>query len=52
MRAAGAEVDAVVYDGAPHSFFDRSYGEWAEACQDAWEHILALTDRVGARPAS
>ncbi|MGY1915428.1 dienelactone hydrolase family protein [Blastococcus sp. SYSU DS0973] len=47
MRAAGAEVDAVVYDGAPHSFFDRSFGDWADACRDAWEHVLALTDRVG-----
>ena len=47
MRAAGAEVDAVVYDGAPHSFFDRSHGDWADACRDAWEHVLALTDRVG-----
>jgi carboxymethylenebutenolidase len=46
MRAAGADVDAVVYDGAPHSFFDRAAGEWAEACRDAWEHVLALTDRV------
>ena len=46
MRAAGAEVDAVVYDGAPHSFFDRAFGEWEEACRDAWEHVLALTDRV------
>jgi carboxymethylenebutenolidase len=49
MRAAGAEVDAVVYDGAPHSFFDRAFGEWAEACEDAWEHVLALTDRVARR---
>jgi carboxymethylenebutenolidase len=49
MRAAGAEVDAAVYDGAPHSFFDRAHGEWAEACRDAWEHVLARTDRV-ARP--
>jgi carboxymethylenebutenolidase len=49
MRAAGAEVDAAVYDGAPHSFFDRAYGEWAEACRDAWEHVLALTDRVALR---
>ena len=49
MRAAGAEVDVVVYDGAPHSFFDRAYGEWADACQDAWRQILALTDRVAAR---
>jgi carboxymethylenebutenolidase len=49
MRAAGADVDAVVYDGAPHSFFDRAFGEWAEACDDAWRHVLALTDRVAAR---
>jgi carboxymethylenebutenolidase len=46
MRAAGADVDAVVYDGAPHSFFDRAFGEWADACQDAWRHVLALADRV------
>lgn len=46
MRAAGAEVDAPVYDGAPHSFFDRAYGDWSDACRDAWEHVLALTDRV------
>ena len=49
MRAAGADVDAVVYDGAPHSFFDRAFAEWDDACRDAWEHVLALTDRV-ARP--
>ena len=49
MRAAGADVDDVVYEGAPHSFFDRAFGEWAEACQDAWRHVLALTDRVATR---
>jgi len=49
MRAAGAEVDATVYDGAPHSFFDRAFGEWADACDDAWRHVLDLTDRVAAR---
>ena len=49
MRAAGADVDDVVYEGAPHSFFDRAFDEWAEACQDAWRHVLALTDRVAAR---
>ncbi|MGY1843543.1 dienelactone hydrolase family protein [Modestobacter sp. SYSU DS0875] len=48
MRAAGADVDDVVYEGAPHSFFDRAFGEWAEACDDAWRHVLALTDRVAA----
>jgi carboxymethylenebutenolidase len=49
MRAAGADVDDVVYEGAPHSFFDRAFGDWAEACEDAWRHVLALTDRVAAR---
>jgi carboxymethylenebutenolidase len=49
MRAAGADVDAAVYDGAPHSFFDRAFGEWEEACRDAWQHVLALTDRVALR---
>jgi carboxymethylenebutenolidase len=48
MRAAGADVDDVVYEGAPHSFFDRAFGEWADACDDAWRHVLALTDRVAA----
>jgi carboxymethylenebutenolidase len=48
MRAAGAEVDAAVYDGAPHSFFDRAYGDWAEACDDVWRRVLALIDRVAA----
>jgi carboxymethylenebutenolidase len=46
MRDAGADVDAPVYDGAPHSFFDRAYGDWSDACRDAWEHVLGLTDRV------
>jgi carboxymethylenebutenolidase len=46
MRAAGADVDEAVYDGAPHSFFDRAFAEWADACNDAWRRILALTDRV------
>lgn len=35
MRTAGVDVEAVVYDGTPHSFFDRAYDEWADACQDA-----------------
>jgi carboxymethylenebutenolidase len=49
MRAAGAEVETAVYDGAPHSFFDRASAEWQDACADAWRRILALTDRVAAR---
>lgn len=44
MRSGGAEVVTVVYDGAPHSFFDRAFEEWADASADAWRRILELTD--------
>ena len=40
MRAAGAEVEMTVYDGAPHSFFDRSFAEWKDAAADSWRRIL------------
>ena len=36
VRGNGTEVDMHVYDGAPHSFFDRSFAEWRDACSDAW----------------
>ncbi len=49
MRSGGAEVGVVVYDGAPHSFFDRAFGDWADVCAVAWQHVLALTDRVAPR---
>jgi carboxymethylenebutenolidase len=48
MRSAGAQVETAVYDGAPHSFFDRAFAEWGDACADAWRRILALADRVAA----
>jgi carboxymethylenebutenolidase len=31
-----------VYDGAPHSFFDRRFAEWKDACDDAWRRMLAF----------
>ncbi len=46
MRAAGADVVEAVYEGAPHSFFDRGFAEWTEACQDAWRQVLRLVDQV------
>jgi carboxymethylenebutenolidase len=33
-----------VYEGAPHSFFDRSYADWQDAGQDAWHRVLAFVD--------
>lgn len=29
-----------VYPGAPHSFFDRGYEEWAAECRDAWRRVM------------
>ncbi|GLX94992.1 dienelactone hydrolase family protein [Herbidospora sp. NBRC 101105] len=43
LDAAGTPNRSVIYDGAPHSFFDRSFAEWAEACDDAWRQIMAFT---------
>ena len=45
LTAAGVEHELVVYDGAPHSFFDRRYDEHAEASADAWERTLAFIER-------
>jgi carboxymethylenebutenolidase len=32
----------VVYEGAPHSFFDRAAIRWADACADSWRQILSF----------
>jgi carboxymethylenebutenolidase len=42
LGAAGIEHELVVYDGAPHSFFDRRYQEFADASADAWERVLTF----------
>jgi carboxymethylenebutenolidase len=45
LRAAGVEHDVVVYDGAPHSFFDRTQEQHAEASGDAWARVLRFLER-------
>lgn len=45
LTAAGVEHELVVYDGAPHSFFDRKHEEFAEASEDAWNRVLAFVER-------
>jgi len=32
----------VTYPGAPHSFFDRSFAEYAKECEDAWRRVLGF----------
>jgi carboxymethylenebutenolidase len=45
VRARGLEVESHTYPGAPHSYFDRSFAEHREACQDSWKRILDFTER-------
>ena len=40
LDEAGVPNEIVVYEGAPHSFFDRSQDEHREACEDAWSRML------------
>jgi carboxymethylenebutenolidase len=46
LTAAGKDVEIHVYDGAPHSFFDRTFADHAAACDDAWRRILTFIDRL------
>ncbi|GAC1349895.1 MAG: dienelactone hydrolase family protein [Ktedonobacteraceae bacterium] len=40
LDKAGVEHEIVIYEGAPHSFFDRRYEEFADASADAWQRVL------------
>jgi carboxymethylenebutenolidase len=40
VRERGVEVRLQVYPEAPHSFFDRTYEQYAGECDDAWRRIL------------
>lgn len=42
------EHEVVIYDGAPHSFFDRKYEEFAKESEDAWQRILAFIQKYSA----
>ncbi len=45
LDAAGVEHDVVVYPGAPHSFFDRKYEDFADESADAWRRVLEFIGR-------
>ena len=49
LAAAGVEHEIVTYDGAPHSFFDRRYDDFADASEDAWKRVLAFVEKQTAR---
>jgi len=47
LSDAGVEHELVVYEGAPHSFFDRKQDEFAAASDDAWARTLEFVERHG-----
>ena len=47
LDAAGVAHRTVVYEGAPHSFFDRTAEEWADASAAAWREVLDFMDVTG-----
>ena len=46
LTKQGLEHKVVVYDGAPHSFFDRHSDEWHDACEDSWKQMLSFIHSV------
>jgi carboxymethylenebutenolidase len=47
LDETGVEHEIHVYPGAPHSFFDRRFEQYAEACEDAWRRMLAFIGKHG-----
>ncbi len=44
LSRAGVQHEIVAYPGAPHSFFDRRYAEYADASADAWKRVLGFVN--------
>lgn len=44
LTAAGVEHQLIVYEGAPHSFFDRKAADFQEASDDAWQRVLGFIE--------
>lgn len=47
LDGAGVPNELVAYEGAPHSFFDRSFDAYARDCEDAWARMLAFIREHG-----
>ena len=45
LKAAGVSTEMHIYQGAPHSFFDRTFAQWKEAGDDAWRRMLAFVKK-------
>lgn len=42
LDSAGIKHEIVVYEGLPHSFFDRTFAQYREECDDAWRRVLGF----------
>jgi carboxymethylenebutenolidase len=40
LEDSGVSNEVVVYEGVPHSFFDRKADEFRDVCDDAWVRML------------
>lgn len=40
LNTAGVPHEIKIYEGAPHSFFDRKAADYAEASSDSWTRVL------------
>ena len=40
LDAVGVRNEIVVFEGAPHSFFDKRYAQYREECNEAWRRML------------
>ena len=47
LTEANVPHEMHIYEGAPHSFFDRSFDQWKDACDDAWHRILGFMNKHG-----
>ncbi len=45
VDAAPVETELVVFEGMPHSFFDRTATEHADACTEAWARMIDFVRR-------
>lgn len=50
LTKAGVPHEWHVYEGAPHSFFDRHFVEWKDASDDAWRRMLDFVSKHSQAP--
>lgn len=47
LTRAGVPHEQHVFEGAPHSFFDRTYEQWKDASDEAWRLMLDFIKKNG-----